>query len=118
MLPVAFREPRTGVVYPAATSMPMTDFARSVLDALPDANVAGTANNFTTLQEFTADSDKAGVKIDIQVRPQLSVFGRYGFRNLTTDDDPNIPLPSGGAGKGTIYARYRQLDLGATRVTS
>src|SRR5262245_58697512 len=118
MLPVAFRDPRTGVVYPAGTSIPMTDFARSVLDALPDANVAGTANNFTTLQEFTADSDKAGVKIDIQVRPQLSMFGRYGFRNLTTADDPNIPLPAGGAGNGHIYARNRQLVLGATWVSS
>ena len=44
------------------------------------------------------------------------MFGRYGFRNLTTDDQPNIPLPSGGAGNGHIYARNQQLVLGATWV--
>ena len=46
--------------------------------------------------------------------PTLSMFGRYGVRNLTTDDQPNIPLPSGGAGNGHIYARNRQLVLGTT----
>ena len=42
------------------------------------------------------------------------MFGRYGLRNLTTDDQPNIPLPSGGAGNGHIYARNRQFVLGST----
>ena len=32
------------------------------------------------------------------------MFGRYGLRNLDTYDQPNIPLPSGGAGNGHIYA--------------
>ena len=36
------------------------------------------------------------------------------MRNLTTDDQPNIPLPSGGAGNGHIYARNRQFVLGST----
>jgi hypothetical protein len=92
----------------------MTTFARNVLSALPDTNVAGTTNNYTTLQEFTADSNKAGAKIDLQVQPSLSMFARYGFRNLTTDDQPNIPLPAGGAGNGHIYARNRQLVIGTT----
>ena len=52
----------------------------------------------------------------MQVSPTLSLFGRYGFRNLTTDDQPNIPLPSGGAGNGHIYARNRQFVLGSTWV--
>ena len=38
---VDVRDPRTGVVYPAGTSIPMTAFAREVLSALPDTNVAG-----------------------------------------------------------------------------
>ena len=29
---------------------------------------------------FTADSDKAGGKVDVQASPALSLFGRYGFR--------------------------------------
>jgi hypothetical protein len=76
---VDVRDPRSGAVYPAGTPIPMTGFAREVLSALPDTNVASATNNHSTLQEFTADSDKAGGKIDVQASPALSLFGRYGF---------------------------------------
>ena len=46
----------------------------------------------------------------------LSLFGRYGWRDLNTDDQPTIPLPSGGGGNGDIYARNKQFVLGATCV--
>jgi hypothetical protein len=114
ILTVAVRDPRTGAVFPAGTPVPMTDFARKVLSGLPDTNLPGNANNYTTLQEFTAESNKAGGKVDFQATPNLAMFGRYGFRNLTTDDQPNIPLPSGGSGNGHIYARNRQFVLGTT----
>ena len=114
ILAVDVRDPRTGATYPAGTPVPLTSFARTVLSGLPDANLAGTTNNYTTLQEFTADSDKGAVKVDVQLSPTASMFGRYGMRNLTTDDQPNIPLPSGGAGNGHIYARNRQAVFGAT----
>ena len=113
---VDVRDPRTGVVYPAGTPIPLTDFARKVLSGLPDTNLPGTTNNYTILQQFTADSNKAGGKIDLQVSSTLAMFGRYGFRNLTTEDQPNIPLPSGGAGNGHIYARNRQFVFGTTWV--
>ena len=116
LLSVDVRDPRSGVVYPAGSPVPMTEFARTVLAGLPDANVPGTTNNYSVLQQFTADSNKAGGKIDVQASPGLSMFGRYGFRNLTTDDEPNIPLPSGGAGNGHIYARNRQFVSGVTFV--
>ncbi len=118
LLSVDVRDPRTGVTYAAGTPIPMTEFARRVLSGLPDTNVPGNTNNYTTLQAFTADSDKAGGKVDLQASPSLSMFGRYGFRNLTTDDQPNIPLPSGGAGNGHIYARNRQFVAGATWIPS
>jgi Carboxypeptidase regulatory-like domain/TonB dependent receptor-like, beta-barrel/TonB-dependent Receptor Plug Domain len=114
MLSVDVRDPRTGVTYPAGTPIPMTDFARKVLSGLPDTNLPGNANNYTLLQEFTADSNKGGVKVDVQVNPTTAMFARYGMRNLTTDDQPNIPLPSGGAGNGHIYARNRQFVVGST----
>ncbi|MGC4082835.1 MAG: hypothetical protein QM736_12160 [Vicinamibacterales bacterium] len=41
----------------------------------------------------------------MQLTPGLSLFGRYGYRNLNTFDQPGILLPSGGDGNGTIYAR-------------
>jgi hypothetical protein len=118
ILTVDIRDPRTGVVYPAGTTIPMTAFAQRVLAALPDTNRPGASNNFTSLQEFTADSNKGGGKVDVHVRPGLSLFGRYGVRNLTTEDQPNIPLPAGGAGNGLIYARNRQMVLGTTWASS
>jgi hypothetical protein len=114
ILSVDVRDPRTGITYPAGTTIPMTDFARRVLSGLPDTNLPGNANNYTLLQEFTADSDKGAVKVDLQVNPSATMFARYGMRNLTTDDQPNIPLPSGGAGNGHIYARNRQFVIGST----
>jgi hypothetical protein len=114
VLTVDVRDPRSGVTYPAGSTIPMTEFARKVFAGLPDTNVAGTTNNYTTLQEFTADSNKGAVKVDVQFSPTSAMFARYGMRNLTTDDQPNIPLPSGGAGNGHIYARNRQFVLGST----
>jgi hypothetical protein len=116
ILPVAIRDPRTGVTYPAGTPLPLTSLATGVLSALPDPNVAGSANNYVILQQFTNNTDKAGGKVDVQLNPTLSIFGRYGWRDLGTDDQPPIPLPSGGSGNGHIYARNKQLALGTTYV--
>jgi hypothetical protein len=118
IFPVAIRDPRTGITYPAGTAIPMTPFASLVLNALPPPNVAGTANNYVILQEFTNHTDKAGGKIDAQISPALSIFGRYGWRDLKTTDQPPIPLPSGGSGNGEIYARNKQLALGGTYTAS
>jgi hypothetical protein len=111
---VDVRDPRTGTVYPAGTPIPMTAFAQKVMAGLPDTTSAGNTNNYTTLQQFDADYDKANGKVDVQVSPTMSLFGRYGFRNLDTFDQPNIPLPSGGAGNGAIYAKNRQGVFGTT----
>ena len=118
ILPVAVRDPRTGVVYDAGTPIPMTAFARKVLSSLPAPTGSGTANNYSILQEFTNDTDKAGGKLDLQVAPGLSMFGRYGWRDLATFDQPGLPLPAGGDGNGTIYAKSTQLALGMTWVQS
>ena len=118
ILPVAVVDPRTGVTYAAGTPIPMSPFAQKVFAALPNPTSSGTANNYTLLQEFTNHTDKAGGKLDVQVAPGLSLFGRYGWRDLNTFDQPAIPLPAGGDGNGTIYARNKQLALGSTWVAS
>jgi hypothetical protein len=114
VLTVTVRDPRTGTVYPAGTPIPMTSFAQTVLAGLPDPNIAGAANNYSTLQDFTNHSNKAGAKIDLQPTAAVSLFGRYGWRDLQTVDQPPVPLPSGGDGNGTIYARNKQFVAGAT----
>src|SRR5947208_2092570 len=116
VLPVDIRDPRTGVIYAAGTSIPITNFARTVLGALPDPNLPGAANNYSILQDFTNHSNKAGGKIDLQLSPAVSLFGRYGWRDLQTQDQPPLPLPSGGSGNGTIYARNKQVVVGFTYV--
>src|SRR5262249_10996785 len=80
VLTVDVRDPRTGVVYPAGPPIPLTTFARRVMAGLPDPNVAGTANNYSLLQDFTNHSNKAGGKVDLQLSPKVSAFGRYGWR--------------------------------------
>ena len=114
ILPVDIQDPRTGVLYSAGTPIPMTAFARTVLGGLPDPNLPGAANNYSLLQDFKNHSNKAGGKLDVHVSPTITTFGRYGWRDLETSDQPPLPLPSGGTGNGRIYARSRQLALGAT----
>ena len=118
ILSVDVRDPRTGVTYPAGAQIPMTAFARKVLGGLPAPNVGGAANNYSISQLFTNATDKAGGKVDVQVSPTLSLFGRYGWRDLSTNDQPAIPLPSGGGGNGNIYTRNKQLVLGTTYIAS
>src|SRR5205807_5185003 len=58
ILSVDVRDPRTGVTYPAGAQIPLTNFARQVLGGLPAPNIAGAANNYSTVQDFTNDTDK------------------------------------------------------------
>jgi Carboxypeptidase regulatory-like domain/TonB-dependent Receptor Plug Domain/TonB dependent receptor len=117
LLPVTVRNPLTGKTYPAGTAIPSSDitpFAAKVLGALPAPTSAGRANNYEILQAFGNDIDKWGFKLDVQVSPQVNAFARYGWRDLKNDDDPPIPLPSGGGGNGQTYVRNRQLATGIT----
>ena len=116
ILPVDIRDPRTGVTYAAGTQIPMTAFARKVLSGLPAPNIAGAANNYSIAQDFENHSNKAGVKIDLHPTNSVSAFGRYGWRNLDTQDQAPLPLPSGGGGNGNIYARNKQAVFGITNV--
>jgi carboxypeptidase family protein/TonB-dependent receptor-like protein len=118
ILTVDVRDPRTGTLYPAGSRLPMTAFAAKVLAGLPPPNVAGVANNYSVVQNLTNHSNKAAAKIDLQPSASINMFGRYGWRRLETVDQPVLPLPSGGDGNGTIYARNKQLALGSTYTPS
>jgi hypothetical protein len=118
IFPVAVRDPRTGTMYAAGTPIPLSPFAKQVLNGLPAPTNSAASNNYVTLQDFTNHTDKAGGKVDLQLSETMSASARYGWRDLTTNDEPPIPLPSGGSGNGQIYARNRQLALGATFVPS
>ncbi len=116
VLTVDVRNPLTGVVYPAGTAIPMTNFARKVLNDLPAPTSGAGSNNYQIAQNSTNDTKKAGGKVNVQATPRLSAFGRIGWRDVAIFDDPNIPLPSGGAGNAETYVNNKQFAGGMTYV--
>lgn len=114
VLAVDVRNPLTGEVFPAGTAIPMSAFARKVLNDLPAPTTSGTANNFMLLGNQTNDTPKAGGKVDVQISPRLSAFGRVGWREVDIFDTPNISGPSGGGGNSSTYVRNRQFSGGVT----
>ena len=118
VLTVDLRNPLTGELYPAGSVIPMTSFARKVLNDLPAPTNSGTANNLQILQEFNNRTPKAGGKVDVQISPALSLFGRVGWRDADILDDPPIEGPSGGAGNSETYVTNKQFSSGLTYVPS
>jgi hypothetical protein len=114
ILSVDVRNPITGAVHPAGTPIPMTALARKVLSELVAPTNANASSNYVVLQEFTRDEDKGSGKVDFQVSPALTLFGRYGHRELESFDQPPMPLPSGGSGNGTTYVTNKQFATGFT----
>ena len=115
---VPIRNPLTGDVYAPGTPVPMTTFARQVLNGLPQPTSAAAANNYSINQQFENVTDKAAGKVDVTFSPTFSMFGRYGYRDVDIFDQPNIPLPSGGAGNASTYVTNKQLAIGSTYVPS
>jgi hypothetical protein len=114
ILGVAVRNPVTGETYAAGTPVPMTEFARKVLSALPDPTSSAASNNYSILQEFTNDNDKGNVKADFQISPSMNVFTRVGYRDVDIFDQPITPLPSGGGGNSQTYVTNKQVSAGYT----
>ncbi len=118
VLSVDVRNPLTGEVYPAGTPIAMSAFARQVLNDLPQPTNAGAANNLVILQEFTNRTPKVGGKVDVQINPRLSLFGRVGWRDADIFDQPPIDGPSGGAGNSETYVTNKQFSSGLTYTPS
>ena len=98
------RNPLTGAIYPAGTPIPMTSFARKVLNDLPAPINGGDGEQLQLLAGVqTNDTPKAGGKVDLQISPRLSAFGRVGWRDVDIFDTPTIPVPSGGGGNSETY---------------
>ncbi len=114
VLAIDVRNPFTNEIYPAGTPVPMTAFARQVLNDLPAPTNSGTANNLQVLQLLTNRTPKAGGKVDIQFSPRLSAFGRVGWRDADILDNPPISGPSGGAGNARTYVNNKQFSGGVT----
>jgi hypothetical protein len=117
VLSVPVRNPLTGEVYEAGTPIPMTALARKVLGELPAPTNTQASNNYVLLQQFENVTDKFGGKVDVTANAALTLFGRYGYRDVDIEDETPIPLPSGGSGNGQTYVTNKQFATGATWVT-
>ena len=112
---VDVRDPRTGQVYPAGTQVPITSFARQVMNDLPDPNLVGSANNYAAQRYNNSPSKKASGKLDLQATQRLRLFGRFSWRDANADSEAVLPLPSGSGGNRTD-AKTKQLAIGGTFV--
>ncbi len=117
ILSVAVRDPFTNTTYAAGTPVPMTAFARKVLNELPAPNVPGvTANNYSELVLNRGYNDKFNIKLDHKLNDKLNVFTRVSHRKANNFEGPNIPGPSGSNQNGIINILNQQLVGGATYV--
>ena len=122
IFPVTITNPLTGVVYPAGTAIPQSDwqpFARKVIADLPMPTIPTAvnrvpSNNYQVSQGFKNFNDKFDLKFDGTLNPKLTAFVRIGQRKANIFDQPPIPLPSGGAGNGRTYVLNQQLTAGVT----
>src|SRR5262245_825681 len=115
ILAVDVRDPLTGNTYKAGTPIPMTDFARKVLNDLPAPNATG-ANNYQNLVPNRAYNDKFNIRLDHKFTDSLNAFARISHRKVNNFEGPNIPGPSGSNQNGLVSVLNQQLVGGATYI--
>jgi hypothetical protein len=119
ILTVPVVDPYTGRSYAAGARVPMTDFARKVLNDLPAPNVPGvTASNYQKSVPNHAVYDKFNLRLDHKVDDRLTAFARLSQGKNNVFEAPSIPGPSGGGQNGSIHALTQQLAAGVTYVVS
>ncbi len=116
---VPVQDPYTGQMYNAGTPVPMTAFARKVLNELPEPNVPGaTGNNYQKSVPNRSVYDKFNLRLDHKPSERLTGFLRVGQQKTNTFEAPNISGPSGGAQNGVIHVLAQQLAVGITWVAT
>lgn len=105
----------TGTVIRAGNPVPMTKFARTVLDNLPAPNRTGggvltVANNYGNFVRNRLFEDKGALKIDHNFSARLNGFARYSHRRQTIRQPGLITGFSGGNAIGNL-ATYNQQGI-------
>ncbi|MEO8130391.1 MAG: carboxypeptidase regulatory-like domain-containing protein, partial [Bryobacteraceae bacterium] len=118
ILPVAVRNPQTGATYAAGTQIPLTAFARKVLNDLPAPTGLGRSNNFQALPLDRNYNDKFDAKVDAQIRQNLQSFLRISQRKVNIFNEPTIPGLSGGNSNGFTRVLNQQGSGGATWIVT
>jgi hypothetical protein len=110
---------QAGTVYPAGSPIPMTRFARRVLDELPASNRAGggelgIGTNFGGFVRNELNEDKGAAKVDHQFSERLSSFFRYAQRRQDIFAPGLITGFAGGNALGFLDTYNQQGIAGAT----
>ncbi len=99
----------------AGSPVPMTRFARSVLDALPLPVNANATNNYENLPRNQFFNDKGDVKIDHNFNEKTTAFVRLSQRKVNNFEAPTLagPLYSSN-GNSFVRVLNQQLASGVT----
>ena len=108
-----------GTVFPAGQPIPMTKFARQVLQQLPAANRAGSGligigTNYGGFQYNNLKDDKGAAKIDHKLTNNINSFFRYTHRKQNIFAPGLITGFSGGNDLGFLDVYNQQGIAGVT----
>lgn len=82
-----------GTRFAAGTRVPMTKFARSVIDAVPLPTNGDATNNFFDLPRNKFYNDKGDIKIDHNFSERTTAFVRISHRKVNNFEAPTLPGP-------------------------
>ncbi|HKX26590.1 MAG TPA: carboxypeptidase regulatory-like domain-containing protein, partial [Blastocatellia bacterium] len=101
------------------TAIPMTPFARKVIDALPLPNLPLAGGiNFESLPRSQFFNDKADLKIDHNLNQKITSFVRLSHRKLNNFEAPVIPGPLFSPANAYVRVINQQLAGGMTYTLS
>ncbi len=126
-LVVPVRNPLTGAVYQAGTSIPtsaMDPVSAQIVGyfqklPLPTTGLASSglnSNDYSVQAPFTDNADKGDLRFDYQQNANSSWFLRISDRKETGVNHVVIPLPLDGQTNGTIRILDQQVALGYTHL--
>lgn len=128
ILAVPVRNPVTGAIYAAGTTIPgsaINPLSAQVISyfkqiqGLPTSGVAGSGlatNDYAAEIPFTDNSDKGDLRFDYQQNANNSYFLRVSDRKEDGVNFPAIPLPLDGQTNGNIRVLDQQVAVGYTRL--
>lgn len=113
---IPLKNPITGKTYLGQIPRgDMTQFARAVLDALPQPNVPGRiASNYAITPRGTINDDKGDARVDHTFNDHWTIFGRYSEHRQSLFDPPGIPGRAGGNSNGNVNIQNRNIAGGMT----
>jgi hypothetical protein len=128
-LVVAVKNPLTGQVYAAGSTIPQSainpvslqvvNFFKTVSCGLPQSGVASTGlftNDCPVEVPFTDKADKGDIRLDYQQNASSSWFLRVSDRKENGVNYPALPLPLDGQTNGAIRVLDQQVVLGNTHL--